>query len=74
MSQALMNDLTDAAHDYTSLAVQTSLNPFASDHVPFINASLPALLTIEGADPPTTTSTPRTTRSTRSTTGWHRKS
>ena len=50
MSQALINDLSDAAHDYTSLTVQTSLNPFASDHVPFINASLPALLTIEGAD------------------------
>ena len=50
VSQALMNDLVDAAHDYTSLTVQTSLNPFASDHVPFINASLPALLTIEGAD------------------------
>ncbi len=50
VSQALMNDLSDAAHDYTSLTVQTSLNPFASDHVPFINASLPALLTIEGAD------------------------
>lgn len=50
VSQALMNDLADAAHDYTSLAVQTSLNPFASDHVPFINAGLPCLLTIEGAD------------------------
>jgi ABC-type taurine transport system substrate-binding protein len=50
VSQSLMNDLSDAAHDYTSLTVQTSLNPFASDHVPFINASLPALLTIEGAD------------------------
>jgi hypothetical protein len=50
VSQALMDDLTAAAHDYTGLAVQTSLNPFASDHVPFINASLPALLTIEGAD------------------------
>jgi ABC-type taurine transport system substrate-binding protein len=50
VSQTLMNDLADAAHDYTSLAVQTSLNPFASDHVPFINASLPALLTIEGGD------------------------
>jgi Zn-dependent M28 family amino/carboxypeptidase len=50
VSQSLMNDLSDAAHDYTSLTVQTSLNPFASDHVPFINASLPAILTIEGAD------------------------
>jgi Zn-dependent M28 family amino/carboxypeptidase len=50
ISQSLMDDLTDAAHSYTSLVVQTSLNPFASDHVSFINASLPALLTIEGAD------------------------
>jgi Peptidase family M28/Repeat of unknown function (DUF346) len=50
VSQSLINDLSDAAHDYTSLTVQTSLNPFASDHVPFINASLPALLAIEGAD------------------------
>ena len=50
VSQTMMNDLSDAAHDYTSLTVQTSLNPFASDHVPFINAALPALLTIEGAD------------------------
>ncbi|SFE04276.1 M28 family peptidase [Nitrosomonas sp. Nm166] len=50
VSQALIDDLSDAAHDYTLLTVQTSLNPFASDHVPFINASLPALLTIEGAD------------------------
>jgi Zn-dependent M28 family amino/carboxypeptidase len=30
--------------------VETSLNPFASDHVPFINAGMPAVLTIEGAD------------------------
>jgi len=50
VSQALMNDLIAAAADYTALTVQTSLNPFASDHVPFIEASLPALLTIEGAD------------------------
>jgi hypothetical protein len=50
VSQTLMNDLIAAAADYTSLAVQTSLHPFASDHVPFIEASMPALLTIEGAD------------------------
>ncbi|MET0886132.1 MAG: M28 family peptidase, partial [Mycetocola sp.] len=50
VSQQLMNDLSDAANEYTSLTVQTSLNPFASDHVPFINAGLPALLTIEGSD------------------------
>jgi hypothetical protein len=28
----------------------TSLNPFNSDHVPFIQKSVPAVLTIEGTD------------------------
>ena len=50
VSQRLMDDLGDAAQAYTSLIVQTSLHPFASDHVPFIRAGLPALLTIEGSD------------------------
>ena len=50
VSQALMTDLATAAATYTSLTVQTSLNPFASDHVPFIKALLPAVLTIEGTD------------------------
>jgi hypothetical protein len=50
VSQTVIDDLALAATTYTSLIVQTSLNPFASDHVPFINAGLPAVLTIEGAD------------------------
>jgi hypothetical protein len=50
VSQALMNDLAAAAGTYTSLTVQKSFNPFASDHVPFINALIPAVLTIEGSD------------------------
>ncbi len=50
LSQDLINQLAAAAADYTSLAVQTSLYPFASDHVPFIDAGIPAVLTIEGAD------------------------
>jgi Peptidase family M28/Repeat of unknown function (DUF346) len=50
VSQGVMNDLADAASSYTALQVSTSLHPFASDHVPFINASLPAVLTIEAAD------------------------
>jgi hypothetical protein len=50
VSQTLMADLADAAAAYTSLSVSMSLNPFASDHVPFISASLPAVLTIEAAD------------------------
>lgn len=50
VSQSLIDLLADAAATYTGLTVQTSLSPYASDHVPFINAGLPALLTIEGAD------------------------
>ncbi|MGK7914492.1 MAG: M28 family metallopeptidase [Prochloraceae cyanobacterium] len=50
VSQSLINQLADAANTYTSLTVQTSLNPFGSDHLPFINAGIPAVLTIEGAD------------------------
>ena len=50
LSQSQINGLGDAAAAYTDLTVETSLNPFASDHVPFINANIPAVLTIEGAD------------------------
>jgi len=49
-SQTLMNDLVTAAATYTELSVTTSLNPFASDHVPFIDAGIPAVLTIEADD------------------------
>jgi Zn-dependent M28 family amino/carboxypeptidase len=42
--------LARAAATYTGLVVETSLHPWASDHVPFIEADLPAVLTIEGAD------------------------
>ena len=50
LSQAVIDGLSDAASTYTQLAVETSLHPFASDHVPFINKGVPAVLTIEGAD------------------------
>jgi hypothetical protein len=50
LSQQVMNGLAAAAATYTQLTVETSLNPFASDHVPFINAGIQAVLTIEGAD------------------------
>jgi Zn-dependent M28 family amino/carboxypeptidase len=49
-SAALINDLATAAATVTTLAVETSLHPFASDHVPFLDAGIPAVLTIEGAD------------------------
>ena len=50
VSQALIGDLAMAAATYTGLRVETSLNPFASDHVPFLSAGIPAVLTIEGND------------------------
>jgi hypothetical protein len=50
LSQAVIDGLADAAAMYTNLGVQTSLHPFNSDHVPFIDAGLPAVLTIEGTD------------------------
>jgi hypothetical protein len=50
VSQGVMDRLTDAASTYTDLAVETSLHPFASDHVPFIEKGIPAVLTIESAD------------------------
>jgi hypothetical protein len=50
VSSQLIDALAEAAATYTTLSVTTSLNPFASDHVPFINAGMPAVLTIEGND------------------------
>ncbi|MFL6175317.1 MAG: M28 family peptidase, partial [Ornithinibacter sp.] len=49
-SAVMINQLATAAASVTSLAVETSLNPFASDHVPFLDAGIPAVLSIEGAD------------------------
>lgn len=50
ISQTVLDALADIAGRHTSLAVQTSLNPFNSDHVPFIERGIPAVLTIEGTD------------------------
>lgn len=50
VSQAVIDGLAEAAGAYTQLTVQTSLSPFNSDHVPFIDAGLSAVLTIEGTD------------------------
>ncbi|HEY5882441.1 MAG TPA: M28 family peptidase [Nakamurella sp.] len=50
VSRPVMDELATAAATYTTLIVQTSLTPFNSDHVPFIDAGIPAVLTIEGAD------------------------
>ncbi|MDR6417034.1 M20/M25/M40 family metallo-hydrolase [Pseudarthrobacter sulfonivorans] len=50
VSQGMIDSLADIAQANTSLAVQTSLAPFNSDHVPFIEMGIPAVLTIEGTD------------------------
>ena len=50
VSQPLIDELASAAATYTSLEVQTSLHPFNSDHVPFIERGFSAVLTIEGTD------------------------
>jgi hypothetical protein len=50
VSSALIDKLVQAAAEFTDLAVATSLSPYASDHVPFIDAGVPAVLTIEGDD------------------------
>jgi hypothetical protein len=50
VSQPVIDGLAAAAAEFSMLAVSTSLSPFNSDHVPFIDAGIPAVLTIEGAD------------------------
>lgn len=50
VSRGLIDGLTAAAATYTGLTIQVSLDPFGSDHMPFINNGLPAVLTIEGTD------------------------
>jgi putative aminopeptidase FrvX len=50
ISQLIIDALAEAAATYTELTVQTSLNPFASDHVSFLEKGIPAVLTIEGSD------------------------
>jgi Zn-dependent M28 family amino/carboxypeptidase len=50
VSESVIEGLSGAAATFTQLRVETSLHPFASDHVPFIDAGIPAVRTIEGAD------------------------
>ncbi|MBD0322658.1 MAG: Zn-dependent exopeptidase M28, partial [Aldersonia sp.] len=50
VSRDLIDRLVTSAATWTRLEVSTSLQPYASDHVPFIDAGLPAVLTIEAND------------------------
>jgi Zn-dependent M28 family amino/carboxypeptidase len=46
----IADNASGTAEQALFFGVETSLSPFASDHVPFIDAALPEVLTIEGAD------------------------
>ncbi len=50
ISRSMIARLSTAAHTYTALTVNTALEPHDSDHVSFIDAGVPAVLTIEGND------------------------
>jgi hypothetical protein len=50
VSRSLIDGLAAAAATYTGLTIQVSLDPFGSDHIPFIDNGLAAVLTIEGTD------------------------
>jgi Zn-dependent M28 family amino/carboxypeptidase len=50
VSKAMISALASAAKTYTGLGVHTSYHYHNSDHVPFIDAEVPAVLTIEGDD------------------------
>jgi hypothetical protein len=50
VSKDMVARLSSSAHTYTKLTVNTSFEPHDSDHVPFIEADVPAVLTIEGND------------------------
>jgi Zn-dependent M28 family amino/carboxypeptidase len=50
VSQEVLDGLAAPAATYTDLAVSISHNPYNSDHVPFIEAGMPAVLTIEADD------------------------
>jgi hypothetical protein len=47
LGQFMIDALSENAAQYTTLRIVTSLNPWGSDHVPYLNRSMPALLTIE---------------------------
>ncbi len=47
LGQSMINAYSAAAAQYTTLRIVTSLNPFGSDHVPYLNRGMPALLVIE---------------------------
>jgi hypothetical protein len=49
-SQSMIDARAGIAQANTSLDIQTSLHPFNSDHAPFLDLGIPAVLTIEVTD------------------------
>ena len=46
-SQSFIDLLADAGTAFTNLRIVTSLNPFGSDHIPYLNRGMRSVLTIE---------------------------
>jgi hypothetical protein len=46
-AESLLDLFTDAAAEFTTLRIVTSVHTCCSDHVPYLDAKVPALLTIE---------------------------
>lgn len=47
LASFLFAPMIAAAQDYTAIDTTTSLNPFGSDHIPYLQNNMPALLTID---------------------------
>ncbi len=47
LGQPLMDALISAAATYTTLRIVTSLSPCCSDHIPYLDRNMPAVLSIE---------------------------
>jgi len=47
IGETLIDLFSTASADYAGLVVSSSLNPFGSDHVPYLQRGMPALLAIE---------------------------
>lgn len=46
-NRPMVEKMQELAKNYSSFIIQTSFNPYGSDHAPFINLQIPAVLTIE---------------------------
>jgi len=47
---SILDEVQSAGQSYTGLFFRRNLSPYGSDHIPFLNAAVPSLLTIEAYD------------------------